>query len=559
MGVDGTQAARVDGGRKLRADEARVFVRLPAPAAWCGPALVALGLFFVLFGGADSDLRSADARIGLAANTAFSPMGQVFGSWTPDVWPLRVAISRMFYFAEEPGRPQSGTVLWPSAVAGLAAGWLVARRLIQAGRIRTSLLFGFGWFGSVALLDHSSSAGLDLVAGLATIAALDRLLAGASDWKTGIWASLAFLSAGWPPLLLLAVAILVLGRREADFSYRLILPPVTACLAWIAWTAKAGSVAVAAAALAWPLTQSPDWTLGVEVVLLALPLSPFALLLLSPSLRTTIRENGTGMVFDWLQISAAAVVAGTVIPGLAMVCRTVSLVGVLLAAASALEAAWSGSLQTRTRRWFLGTVLTVTGVWMTVALYGGFLMTVVLPYYRPLGIVVLVLSIGVFGLAWRAVETHSARRSVAAMLLMTVCLKLVHWGYYTPEWNYRHGQGPWGRAIGQWLLPNWTLYTIHDWPEDLAWAIGSPVRQLHSPQHLEYPVSDESRYALLFESELENWPENGPKLMKVATFEDEDGRKRILARTAGVLYTHSGRVFRHVEASERPDADARTR
>ena len=159
MGVDGIQAARVEGGRKLRADEARVVLRLPAAAAWCGPALVALGLFFVLFGGADSDLRSADARIGLAASTAFSPMGQVFGSWTPDVWPLRVAVSRLFFFAEEPGRPQSGTVLWPSAVAGMAAGWLVARRLIQAGQIRTSLLFGFAWFGSVALLDHSQQRG----------------------------------------------------------------------------------------------------------------------------------------------------------------------------------------------------------------------------------------------------------------------------------------------------------------------------------------------------------------------------------------------------------------
>ena len=192
----------------------------------------------------------------------------------------------------------------------------------------------------------------------------------------------------------------------------------------------------------------------------------------------------------------------------------------------------------------------MTAAWMTVALYGGFIMTVALPYYRPLGIVVLILSLGVFALVWRAVETHNARRSVAAMLLMTVCLKLVHWGYYTPEWNYRHGQGPWGRAIGQWLLPNWTLYTIHDWPEDLAWAIGRPVRQLHSPQHLEYPVSDESRYALLLESELENWPANAPKLMKVATFEDEDGRKRILARTAGVLYTHSGRVFGRVPSPE---------
>ncbi|MDR3618828.1 MAG: hypothetical protein P4L85_05710 [Paludisphaera borealis] len=550
MAIDGIQTTRVDGSRKLRADEARVVLRLPDPVAWCGPVLVALGLCFVLFGGADSDLRSADARIGLAASTAFSPLGQVFGQWQPDVWPLRVALSRLLFFTQEPGRPESGTVLWPSAVAGMVAGWIVARRLIEAGKIRMSLIFGFAWFGSVAMLDHSSSAGLDLVTGLATIAAIDRLLNGASDWKTGIWAALAFLSGGWPPLVLLVMAILVLGRREADFSYRLILPPVIASSAWLAWTIKVGSIEAAAAALAWPLTQKPDWTLGVEVFLLALPLAPFALLMLSPSLRKTVRENGSGLVLDWLQLGVAAMIGGTIIPGLATVCRTVALVGILVAAAAALEAAWSGVLYPRTRRLFLGTVLTLTAAWMVVALYGGFIMTVAMPYYRPLGVVVVVMSVAVFGLVWRAVETRSARRSVAAMLLMTVCLKLVHWGYYTPEWNYRHGQGPWGRAIGQWILPNWTLYTIHDWPEDLAWAIGRPMQQLHSPQHIEYPVTPESRHALLLESEFDNWPANAPKLTKVATFHDQDGRKRILARTAGVLYTHSGRIFSRVPPAE---------
>lgn len=554
MGVDVNelQTSRLGTFRRLRVDEAGVVLRLPEPASWCGPVLAALGLFFVLFGGADSDLRSADARIGLAASAAFSPLGQVFGQWKPDVWPLRLAVSRLFFFLQEPGRPVSGTVLWPAAIAGAVAGWIIARRLIAEGKIRLGLFFGFAWFGSVALLDHSGSAGLDMVTGLSTIAALDRLLHRGSGWKTGLWAALAFLSGGWPPLLLLAVTILVLGRREADFSLRLILPPVVAAAVWLAWTIQAASIEAAAAALAWPLTQRPDWTLALEIVGLTLPLSPFVLLLLSPSLRRSIRDQESGMVFDWLQIAAAATVAGTIIPGLATACRTVGLVGVLLAAAAALDAAWAGVLAPRSRRLFAATVLALTAAWSVVSLYGGFIMTVALPYYRPLGVVVSILSLAVIGLVWNAVEARNARRSVAAMLLLTVCLKLIHWGYYTPEWNYRHGQGPWGRAIGQWLLPNWTLYTIHEWPEDLAWTIGRPMIQLRTPQHIEYPVSDESRYALLLESEFDNWPRNAPQLMKVASFQDQVGRTRVLARTAGVLYAPSGRVFGRVRTTEQP-------
>jgi len=576
MAIDEIRTVKADGLRRLRADDARVTLLLPEAAAWCGPVLVALGLFFVLFGGADSELGPVEARIGLSASEAFNPLGQTFGRWRFEVWPLRVAVSRILYFAQEPGRPESGTVLWPAAVAGMAAGWIVARRMLDAGKIRLALLFGFAWFGSVALVDHSSSAGLglfttvgwllkspwlvelahngglDLVMGLTVVAALDRLLSGASDLKTGTWAALAFLSGGWPPLVVIVLAILVLGRRDADFSYKLILPPMVAATAWLVWTSQAASIQAAAAALALPLTRKPDWTLGLEVALLGLPLSPFALLMFSPSMRSTVRERGSKLAFDWMLLGLAAAIGGTIIPGLATACRVVALLGLLVAAAAALEAAWCGALLPRTRRLFLATVLTLTAGWMTMALYGSFVMTINTPYYRPIGVVILILSLIVSGVVWWSVESRSTRRSVAAMLMMTVCLKLCYWGYFIPEWNYRYGQGPWGRAVGQWLLPNWTLYTTHDWPEDLAWTIGRPVRQLESPQHIEYPRTTESRHALLLESEYENWPANAPKLVKVATFSDPFGSKRILARTEGTLYTPSGRIVSRITLPNEP-------
>ena len=114
-----------------------------------------------------------------------------------------------------------------------------------------------------------------------------------------------------------------------------------------------------------------------------------------------------------------------------------------------------------------------------------------------------------------------------------MALKLAHWGYYVPEWNYRHSQGPWGRAIGQWVPKRWTLYTFHEWPPDLAFFVKRPVRQLRSPQYLEYQAGPQSKFVLLQASEFENWPKSAPPITLVAKFLDQSADERILARTAG--------------------------
>jgi hypothetical protein len=176
------------------------------------------------------------------------------------------------------------------------------------------------------------------------------------------------------------------------------------------------------------------------------------------------------------------------------------------------------------------------------------LWTLVFPYYRPLGIAVLALGIAVLGLGWSACETGNCRRGQAALAILTISLKLVHWAYYVPESNYRHGQGPWGRAIGQWLLPNWTVYTFLDWPPDLAFAIGRPVRKLRSPEHLAYAPGPDAKHVLLLESEFQHWPEHAPRVFKVAEFHDREGRKRILARTEGRLITPSGLLLPNDES-----------
>src|SRR5262249_21242397 len=151
---------------------------------------------------------------------------------------------------------------------------------------------GCCWFGSLALIDRSAGAGLDLILGLATVAALDRLLSRGSDWVAGLWASLIFLAGGWPPLVVIGLAILVIGRRGSSFSVPLLLPPRVTATLWSAGTIALASIEIWAGALTLPLTQKPAWSLGLVAVMLGLPWSPFSLLALSPSIRASWPAEG---------------------------------------------------------------------------------------------------------------------------------------------------------------------------------------------------------------------------------------------------------------------------
>ena len=173
------------------------------------------------------------------------------------------------------------------------------------------------------------------------------------------------------------------------------------------------------------------------------------------------------------------------------------------------------------------------GLWLAVMLYGSYVWNLAMPFYRPLGIVMTIVAIGVAILGWSALETGNSRRGLVTLLVIAVGLKLVHWGYYVPEWNYRYSQGPWGRAIGQWVPKRWTLYTFHDWPPDLAFFMKRPVRQLHSPHYLEYQAGPRSKFVLLQASEFENWPKSAPPITLSRSFWINRAEERILARTAG--------------------------
>jgi hypothetical protein len=166
---------------------------------------------------------------------------------------------------------------------------------------------------------------------------------------------------------------------------------------------------------------------------------------------------------------------------------------------------------------------------------GGYLAAAV-PYYRSVSVGLILLAVPALALAVWSACRREPRGALLAVAALAVFLKIGHLGYYVPEWNYRISQGPWGRAVGQWVPPHWPIYTIHTWNPDFAFATRHRVYQLASPQHLAYQPGA-ARFVLLLDSEFADWQRNpsAPPLIRVAGFHDEHGSGRVLARTEGPL------------------------
>jgi hypothetical protein len=522
--------------------DARGTTRRPverAPLAtrhsWARVAVVAIALAFVVVGVDSLDLGPVEARLGLAAGSGAGPLGQVVGYWAPDLWPAEVLPSFALAHLQVDGRPTSGVVRWPAAVAGIIAGFILIRRLAAVQGRRAAVILALCWFGSIGLIDRSGGAGLDLVLGLALIAAINRALVHGTDVVAGCWAAVAFLAGGWPPLVLIWLAVIVAGKTTAGLNLRLLLPPLLAAGAWSALTTWTCSAEAWAAALALPFTQKPSWLLALSVLALGLPWSPFISLALSRATRSAWTPECRSWVVGWIQVAGASAIAGTLVPGMSAAARVVVLAGLAVGSAVSLDAAWLNSLSQDGRRWYLALCTIVSVQWLSVMTCGSFVWCVALPFYRTLGIVMVFVVLAVAILTWWTLASADCRRALLMLTLIAIGLKLAHWGYYVPEWNYRHSQGPWARAIAQWLPRKWTLYTFHDWPPDLAFFMKRPVRQLRSPHFLQYESGPESKFLLLLPSERDNWPDSALPISVVATFQDAHGAQRVLARTPGAL------------------------
>jgi hypothetical protein len=528
-------------GRSFRVDRETGTLSWSPPRHWERLVLAALAVLFVLVGAIDLDLGQGEARLGLAAGERPGPLGQVVGYWAPDLWPAEVLPSYLLAQLDPGGRPSSAAVRWPAAFAGILAGWILSRRTARAMGTGAGLLLGLCWFGSIALIDRSGALGIDFIVGLAMLATLDRLMTSGAGWIAGVWASLAFLSGGLPPLIVIALAIVVMGRNPARLSLPLIVPPLMTAIVWSVWTSTVVSPELCASALALPFTQKPAWFLGLGALALGLPFSPFAVLALARSTRDGWSPEARSWMVGWFQVALASLIAGSVVPGLGTPARVIVLTGIALAAAAGLDAARKQSLSRAAGRSFFILFSVIIGTWLCVMIYGTYLWSLCLAYYRVLGIGMSVLIAGVAALCWLALARRGPRLALATLLLIAIGLKFAYWCYYVPEWNYRYSQGPWARAIAQWVPRKWTLYTFHEWPADLAFFTKRSVRQLQSPEYLKYQGGDSCKFVLLLPAEFENWPASAPPVTLVARFQDQSAGERILARTPGPIPLPPGR------------------
>ena len=121
------------------------------------------------------------------------------------------------------------------------------------------------------------------------------------------------------------------------------------------------------------------------------------------------------MVAGWSQVAIACLVAGTIVPGLSQAARVPALTGFLLVSSLALDSAWSGLVSRPARRTFFGLTFGLLAAWLIILLYGEALWLVLFPYYRSIGVVVLLLSIPALVLGWLSLESSNTRRSVIAL------------------------------------------------------------------------------------------------------------------------------------------------
>lgn len=517
---------------RMRRLTAREDVASPSSSWVSGLIFLMVATAFVVLGGSAQEPGDAEARLGLAATEGFGPYAQVMGGWDPFLAPGRVLVSQVWYALF--GQSALAAVRLPDVLAAILIALLVMRRASKQMSETAGTFTALAMLASFAMVDRSSTTGIDWVPGLVVVAAFDRLFTRGSDWISGVLAALALMLGGWPCLATILLPVILLGRAPGILSKKLVIPPLLAFVAWSIWALRAERVELWASWLTLPLTQSAQWFLGLSVLTIGLPFSPLVFLAASPSLRNQWSSNTKRELGLWTQVAVIALLAGTLIPGLAKSCGLLILIAMALIAGTVMDLAWKNALPKLSKRLLLGLSFVVSMLG-AIALVGfGAYLASAQPYYRIAGFVLFILGSIAGLLGVDAVWTGFSRQAVRAFILLAVGMKIAHAAIYVPEASYRLGQGPWGRAIGQHVPPKWPIYVFHAWNPDLAMAIEHPIRQL--PQEVQLKAQAGTvKFVLLLEEEFKHWPEVAPPIVKVRDFQDDHGRVRVLARTPGRL------------------------
>ncbi len=178
----GTTPTKPHRHRTTRVDNAAVMPWGLSDRAVVWLSFAALAIGFVIVGVDALDLGPEEARLGLAAGGSVGPLGQVFGYWALDMWPGEVWPSIALAGLGSSARATAAVVRWPAAVAAILAGWLLVRGTHRALGHRAAIWAGICWFGCLGVIDRSAGTGLDMILGVATLGAIERLLSRGADW-----------------------------------------------------------------------------------------------------------------------------------------------------------------------------------------------------------------------------------------------------------------------------------------------------------------------------------------------------------------------------------------
>jgi hypothetical protein len=501
---------------------------------------VATAVVFVAWGAASLEVGHQEARTAMAAREPMGAVGQSFGGLDPAVYPGSIALIKLWGLFESDG-PGSDSVRWPAAILAIAVGVALALRAEFLAGKRLALWVGLCWFSSLAVVHRSGEVGIDFAAGFGLLLALDRCIAqgGRVDWLTGAFTALSFMCAGLPPVILVTAASIVLCRSSAGLGSAYLGIVLATIGGWSAWALSTISAEAWAAAIALPVALGGGSSFPTTALLLCLPVVLAVPASFGKSIREGWCQRRTDYVNGWWTIAALSLFVGTILPQFASTALLPVVAGCVVVASQT----WASAVAKRNIRdsGFSGRWLAAsTGIFVAALAVVGIPLLVyvslTIPYYRQVSLVCAVLA-GIAAIVYVKGVVHGELRRVAVSLVVAcVAVKAVHATIYVPEWNYRRGQGAWGRAVGQWVPDGWPIYTLNGWPTDFAFATGHNFRQITHPRFLPDPAKapdGRPSFILLHPADFEHWPKTAPPLIKVFEFHDQSGNRvaKVLART----------------------------
>ncbi|GIW88931.1 MAG: hypothetical protein KatS3mg108_3255 [Isosphaeraceae bacterium] len=501
------------------------------------PLAIGIGIGILVLGwtswvGLGLDLGDGDSRLALAAAEGLAALGKVMGGWDPTVrvGPLGASAAVVGLVGWE-GAGWPGVVWLPRLVAMVVLALGVGCGVGRVFGKGMGWAVGWGLLGCLGGVSRSPELGLDVGTAMALGLFTDQLLRSGSGWAAGLWLAVGFVWGGLPVVVLGLVWVVLLGRKGAYLSGALVVPSLLALGLWSGWALATVPGQAWAVALLAPLREPMGWWTVVAALGLGLPWSPLAVLAAGQRAGGAWSEGQRQLVAGWAQAAGVAALGGTLLPGFAVAGTSWLWVAlVVLGVVGVGKGLGQWGKVGAWARW-LGAGLCL--VWVVGALPVMVVLAVRVAYYRELAL--LVAGLATVGMAYAAVGAWTRRSAWVAAGLAGVSLGIVlaYAGIYAPERAYRLGQGPWGRAIGQWVPPRETVYVFHDERPALMAALGRRVRRLVAPAWLEYLDAPGPHYVLLLAAEAEHWPESAPAIERIRAFEDGRGTVRVLARTVG--------------------------